>query len=87
MMDEIPEVLHATRVDQHRSLISNESFGQYETGITTDEQFFNIFSFELLTGDLVSAMNDPYSIILSEKLAKKYFGKENPIGKTVKMSL
>lgn len=86
MMDEMPEVLHATRIDQHLGLISNGNLSFYETGITTDRQFFNIFSFELLSGDPKIALNDPYSIILSEKLAEKYFGKENPVGKTVNLN-
>jgi putative ABC transport system permease protein len=86
MMDEIPDVMYATRIDRHRGLISNDNLSFYETGITTDNQFFDIFSFELLSGNPKMALNDPYSIILSEKLAEKYFGKENPIGKTVTLN-
>ena len=38
----------------------------------------------MLAGDPTSALKAPFSIVLTEKMAKKYFGEENPIGKTIK---
>ncbi|MCK5372444.1 MAG: ABC transporter permease, partial [Cyclobacteriaceae bacterium] len=46
-----------------------------------DNSFFEIFDFELLAGDPNSSLSDMNSIVLSETLAKKYFGAELPLGK------
>jgi putative ABC transport system permease protein len=48
------------------------------------ESFFNVFSFELLEGNPKTALKEPYSILLTEKTAKKLFGEQSAFGKTVK---
>ncbi|WP_020526389.1 ABC transporter permease [Flexithrix dorotheae] len=50
-----------------------------------DSTFFDMFKFNLLEGDFKS-FDDKYSIFLSEKLAKKYFGEESAVGKLMVMS-
>ena len=51
--------------------------------VFTDPSFFNFFDFKLLYGDKSTALDAPNSIILSEQLAKKIFGNENPTGKQI----
>ncbi|HEX6426502.1 MAG TPA: ABC transporter permease, partial [Niastella sp.] len=51
--------------------------------IWADSSFFKIFSFKLLQGNAHTALKEPYSIVLSESAAKKYFGKANPMGQTI----
>ena len=53
--------------------------------IFADTSFFNIFTFNLITGDQKTVLSSPNSIVLSTQLAKKMFGNENPIGKIVKI--
>ena len=48
-----------------------------------DSAFFKTFDFKLLKGNPDKALTDPFSIIFTESAAKKYFGKEDPIGQTV----
>ncbi|WP_205510935.1 ABC transporter permease [Longitalea arenae] len=48
-----------------------------------DSTFFNIFSLKLLKGDPHTALREPFSVVLSESAAKKYFGKEDPMGQTI----
>ncbi len=48
-----------------------------------DTSFFSVFSFPLQYGDARSCLSDPYSIVLSEKEAKKQFGKADAVGKTI----
>ncbi|MFC1725616.1 ABC transporter permease [candidate division KSB1 bacterium] len=50
-----------------------------------EKDFFDIFSFPLVIGDPETVFSDPYSIVLSEEMAKKYFNSENPLGKTLKI--
>lgn len=49
-----------------------------------DESFFKVFSFPLLKGDPASALKEPFSLVLTEKSAKKLFGDVEALGKTVK---
>lgn len=48
-----------------------------------DNSFFDIFTFPLLKGNQESALTDPYSIVITEKLARSLFGDEDPLGKTI----
>lgn len=48
-----------------------------------DPSAFKVFSWPMVSGNPKTALEAPYSIVLTESLAKKYFGKENPIGKTL----
>jgi len=48
-----------------------------------DAGFFNFFSFKLATGNASSVLSKPFSVVLSKGMAKKYFGDENPVGKTL----
>ncbi|MDO5970847.1 ABC transporter permease [Flavivirga aquimarina] len=48
-----------------------------------DPSFFNIFSFNLLQGNAETILDAPNKIVLTESMAKKYFGDENPINKTI----
>lgn len=52
-------------------------------GIVTDSTFFKFFDFKLIVGDSATVLKDPDALLLTEKLAKKIFGSEDPIGKTI----
>lgn len=47
----------------------------------TDSTFFNVFDFPLLKGDPKTALANTHTIVLTESMGQKYFGKEDPIGK------
>ncbi|SIN82443.1 ABC transporter permease [Algoriphagus halophilus] len=60
---------------------------QQEEGIVfMDSTVFDVFSWELVEGDPQKALVAPYSIVLSESTAKKYFGDQEALGKTLKGS-
>ena len=48
-----------------------------------DPSFLTMFSFPLLKGDPETALSDPYSAVISERMAEKYFGEDDPIGKSL----
>lgn len=54
-------------------------------GLWADNSFFKIFTFHLLEGDPATALKEPYSLVLTEKAAKKLFGDVDPLGKSVRM--
>ncbi|HZH37567.1 MAG TPA: ABC transporter permease, partial [Flavisolibacter sp.] len=55
------------------------------TGNFTDPGFLNMFSFPLLKGSAGSALVGNNNIVVTEKLAKKLFGNEDPMGKIVRI--
>lgn len=48
-----------------------------------DDSFFRVFTFPMLEGDSSTALREPYSLVLTEKTAKKLFGESDALGKTV----
>ncbi len=52
-------------------------------GLWTTEDFFDLFSFELLSGNPATCLTEPNSIVIAESVAKKLFPDESPIGKVV----
>src|SRR5688572_16471267 len=51
-----------------------------------DSSIFDVFTFQFLQGDPKSALKNPDAIVLTESIAKKYFGNENAIGKTLEIN-
>ncbi len=81
---EIPEVIHAVRLTWKNKVLFRLGEKMYnEEGHYADSSFFKVFSFPFLLGDSAHALTNPNSVVISEKLAEKYFGKENAIGKTI----
>lgn len=82
---EIPEVAATVRIRYFPQVtFQHEKSVFYEkNGITADASLFKIFSFPLVQGSLDRAFAAPDTIILSSSLASKYFGADDPIGKTL----
>ncbi|MEP6949771.1 MAG: ABC transporter permease [Ginsengibacter sp.] len=51
-----------------------------------DENLFNVFTLNVVKGDPKTALKDPFSVMLSEDVAKKYFGNEDPLNKVLRAS-
>jgi putative ABC transport system permease protein len=50
-----------------------------------EPSFFDVFSFPLLKGNPETSLKDPNMMVMTQSLAKKYFGNENPMGKTIEI--
>ncbi len=50
-----------------------------------DSTFFEVFSFSFIQGNPAHALNNPLSLVLTAAMAEKYFGAENPFGKTLRI--
>ena len=82
-----PEVEDAVRISPESFLIRiGDAKYQEEHSALADSTLFNVFDFPLIAGDPKTALRDPMSVVLSESLAKKYFGKETAMGKELIMT-
>ena len=88
MKEEFPEVVNAVRLTPHgRMLFTSQDKTSYENrGLLADPSFFEMFDFPFVKGDVATAFKELRSLVITEDLAVKYFGSENPIGKTVTMN-
>ncbi|NNV55499.1 ABC transporter permease [Limnovirga soli] len=79
-----PEVKSVTRIFLDNLIIqnSNSNFAE-ETIAYADASLFDVFTIPLLEGNLHSALDAPYCLVLSTTAAKKYFGSEEALGKTL----
>lgn len=84
---EVPAIQAFTRVASSSGLIRNNKDFNKETISFTDPQFLQMFSFPMKMGDPQTALRSPRSIVLSEDLAKKYFGNQNPLSKELEVTL
>jgi putative ABC transport system permease protein len=83
---EYPEVLEATRLRQAMAFKlakDDKVFKEYGVAFV-DSNFLQVFTFPLVKGSSKTALIRPNTLVISEKMAQKYFGNEDPIGKTLK---
>lgn len=85
LQSDMPEVEVATRVmpAQESWLKRGDVIFNEKNGHFVDEGFFEVFNHEAIDGVLSEALKDIRSVVLTESMAIKYFGTENPIGQTV----
>ncbi len=88
MQEEFPEVetgvrlYHAGRFSPVVVRHENTAFEERSFGYA-DSTFFEVFDFELLSGNPETALAQPNTMVISRDIAAKYFGNENPVGKSL----
>ncbi len=85
LLEDFPEISASTRLSRGggETLLSYEDKHFLESYYAVDPGFFDIFTYDFLKGDANSVFRDPYSIVLSETKAKKFFGNKDPIGEII----
>jgi ABC-type antimicrobial peptide transport system permease subunit len=83
---EIPEIVYSAHTDWmgNHDLLTGEN-KVVLSGAMAEEGFFKIFPYPVLKGTLNGALDDTYSIVLTETTAHSLFGKNDPIGKPVRI--
>ena len=87
--EQLPEVEEAVRFRPGRGsrlLRVGDKDGVYEKVIWTEASVFDVFSFQLLRGDPKTALTRPYTMVLTEPLARRLFGESDPIGQVVRVN-
>src|SRR5215210_1504679 len=86
MEKDFPEVEQAVRVNWPSNILFTVGEKRLTVkGNMVDSNFLQVFTFPLLQGNPATVFNDMHSIVLTETLAQKLFGKENPMGKMIKL--
>jgi len=86
LKENFPEVVKATRVKKNDEvgIVEYNSNRFNEEGIYfVDQDYLEIFTFPLVSGDIHTALKEPFSVLLTQEMADKYLGNEEPAGKTL----
>ncbi|MGZ3778759.1 MAG: ABC transporter permease, partial [Mucilaginibacter sp.] len=80
-----PDIEKVTRVLPNGNTVFRykEKLFNEQNAFNADENFFDVFTVNVASGDKKTALTDPYTVMLTPEIAKKYFGSENPMNKTV----
>lgn len=86
VLDEnFPEITGSTYLEVSNSPLKRDNVNFFEQIVAVHPEFFDLFELKFVYGDATTANKDINTIALSERLAEKYFGEENPLGKTLLM--
>jgi putative ABC transport system permease protein len=85
LYNEIPEVIQFTRFQALRTfLVRHEDQKYYENDVIfADQGALEMFTFPVFEGDKNTALREPNTVVLTEEMATKYFGNQDPIGKSL----
>ena len=96
LKEDMPEVEQSARLLKFPTLDKmllkyehdNDSKQFYETnGYYVDSTFFQIFTYDFKYGNALTSLNEPNSVVISEEVAQKMFGNENPVGKPINIGM
>lgn len=87
LQDQLPEVSEALRTSYQSNNLLQVGDQKYEEKsiFYVDSNFFAFFEFPLQRGNPADALTNPQSIVISQKMAEKYFGSTDPVGQLIKI--
>ena len=89
LINDFPEIVNAVRIipigKRQFSVNSNNKKFYEQYGIYADSSIFQIFTFPLIKGDPKTALTDPFSIVITDELAGKYFPGQEPLGQVIRI--
>ena len=81
LAEDFAEIQEVGRIMRTRVLVSRGEKAFFEPRFgAADSSILSIFDFEFLSGDPTTALTEPFQLVLTESIARKYFGDEDPIG-------
>jgi putative ABC transport system permease protein len=85
LAEEVPEVNDFARLFKTRGILvkyKDKIFYENNT-VFTDPGIFDLFTIPVMSGQMESALSGKFSVVITESIAEKYFGEQNPIGQTL----
>ncbi|MDE2450865.1 MAG: ABC transporter permease [Gammaproteobacteria bacterium] len=86
MQAEVPGVAAVTHVVPEQMTVKAGDLQFLQTVTVVDPSFFRVIRLPLVSGDPATALAEPESIVLSQSMARKYFGRSNPVGRFLQVS-
>jgi putative ABC transport system permease protein len=87
LLQNFPEVQKMVRLNKSSRQLAYGDVKFFDTRVWyADSTLFQIFTFPMIKGNPDKALTEPYSIVLTQKAAKRYFGDADPLGKTMALS-
>ncbi|SMD36235.1 putative ABC transport system permease protein [Reichenbachiella faecimaris] len=85
LVEQVPEIINSTLTFQFNELILRKGDRSFieKRAIAADTNYFELFDYQVLSGDPNTMLTEPNSIILTESRAKAYFGDINPVGQSI----
>ncbi|MFC2084150.1 FtsX-like permease family protein [Bacteroidota bacterium] len=87
LKEKFAEVEDFVRTEREEFTIKHNNTIFKQDGLFVEKSFFNIFTFPLIAGNPAEALKESQSIVISETTAKKYFGLQNSLGKTLSIKI
>ncbi len=84
LMEEFPEVQNAVRVEDQAVIVryQDQIFREPHL-LMVEPSFFEVFDFPLVSGNPETVLTEPNSIVISENMSRKYFGDQDPVGRSL----
>ncbi|MFC4873302.1 ABC transporter permease [Negadavirga shengliensis] len=88
LLADYPEVLEATRLRHmgYPKITYGDKIFRKNSSAFVDANFFQVFTLPLIKGDPATALTQPYTLVISQSIARNYFGEEDPMGKELQMN-
>lgn len=84
LKNDFAQIRHFVRLFTYRAAMKNWNNHRFEeTVFFVDHSLFDVFTFPLLKGKAAEALKEPNSVVLSEKMCKKYFNSADVLGQTL----
>jgi len=85
MKNAYPEIVSYARLVPRKDIFVTHENNQFKEPLLAyvDSNFLQLFSIPFIQGDVATALNEPHCIVISQQAAKKYFGNEDPVGKSL----
>ncbi len=84
--EDVPEVARAARLIANRQTLRRGDFEANERVFWADPEFFAVVPLPAIAGDLTTALSRPDGLVITREIARKYFGRDDPIGATLEIS-
>ncbi|MEN0057147.1 MAG: FtsX-like permease family protein, partial [Mucilaginibacter sp.] len=88
LKNEFPDIKKVTRIYPTGNIVMRykEKLLSEKDTYFADENFFDFFSIKTVKGDAAKALTDPFCVMMTEEMARKYFGNEDPINKEIRLN-
>ncbi|MEI6050042.1 MAG: ABC transporter permease [Bacteroidota bacterium] len=83
LKEEYPEIIRTMRFCPNPLTLKKGDEFIEATVTSVDKDFLKMFNIKFVRGNINTALNDPHNIVITEETAKKYFGDEEALGKTL----